>query len=313
MNICRRKVAVYIFLCFFPCMPLGTASAVSASNTLSNPFSAPGDQTTFTPYGSLGIFQEQLEKLRPGMMVQTEYHGDNHVRSLAGYSREFIPDLIGGSEKIFSRDNLTLALIGGALAGLSANVDHVDRNIKNYFQTRRPLDGVSKYGDMIGQGYYHMGVGAALFAAGELSNNKKLADTGIVTLEAFLINGIATEGLKYTTHRLRPNGGDHMSFPSGHASSTAAVAASISAMYDWDPAIAVPLYATAIFVGTSRIQDNMHYLSDVIAGLTIGTIVGRSVAGYHREKDSGVRIFKNVSFLPLLEKDVKGGVFTMKW
>ncbi len=313
MTVCRRKVAAYIAICFFSCMPVGTASAVTALNTLSNPFSGPGDQTPYTAYRSLNTFQEQTEKMRPGTAVQVEYYGDNHVPALAGYAEEFIPDLVRGTEKIFSRDNLTLALIGGALAGLSANVDHVDRNIKNYFQTRRPLDGVSSYGDMIGQGYYHMGLGAALFAAGELSSNKKLADTGIVTLEAFLLNGIATEGLKYTTHRLRPNGGDHMSFPSGHASSTAAVAASISAMYDWNPVIAVPLYATAVFVGASRIQDNMHYLSDVIAGLTIGTIVGRSVAGYHKEKNSGVRIFKNVSFSPLLEKDVKGGMFTMKW
>jgi hypothetical protein len=232
---------------------------------------------------------------------------------MALYSREVLPDLYHGTEKVFSRENMTMALVGSALAALTANVDHADRNLKTYFQTRRPMDRVSKYGDCLGQGYYHAGIGAALFAAGELWDNKKLADTGVVVLEAFLVNGVLTQGLKYTTHRLRPNGGDHLSFPSGHASSAAAVAASISEMYDWDLKVAVPLYATVAFIGASRIQDNAHYLSDVIAGVTLGTIVGTSFAKYRKEKDKGVKVGPNLSFSPVLEKNLKGGIFTMKW
>lgn len=294
----------------------GTASAVT-----STPLDAPaGLPRLKTPekigntYPSLAQFEEKLETVESGMPDrpdQSPAHGA--VPPVSTYVKDFFPDVVGGTKRIFSLDNLPLALIGATLTGLAVKVDHTDRNVKNYFQTRRPMDGPAKYGDMIGQTYYHVGLGAALFGIGELSNDKRLADTGIVTLEALLVNGIVTEGMKYTFGRTRPNGGNHMSFPSGHASSTATVAASISAMYDWDLKIAVPLYATAFFVGASRIQENEHYLSDVLAGLTIGTIIGSSFARYHKEKDNEQKIWKNISFSPLLDKDLKGGLFTMKW
>jgi hypothetical protein len=247
----------------------------------------------------------------PGVAAASAYLEE--TPSLVDYGAGIFPDLIGGVDKIFSGDNLQLALIGSGLAALAGNVDHVDGKVKIYFQTRQPLDGVSKYGNLVGQYYYHLGVGAAFFSAGEIFQRKKWADTGMVILESALINGIATQTLKYSTHRLRPNGTNYMSFPSGHVSSTASLAASISAMYDWNLVVSVPLYATAFFVGASRIQGNMHYLSDVIAGLTLGTVVGASVAAYHKEKNSREKSDRKISFAPLFEKDLKGAVFTMKW
>jgi membrane-associated phospholipid phosphatase len=39
----------------------------------------------------------------------------------------------------------------------------------------------------------------------------------------------------------------------------------------------VPAYALASAVAVSRLQRNKHYLSDVMAGATLGYIVGRTV------------------------------------
>jgi membrane-associated phospholipid phosphatase len=39
----------------------------------------------------------------------------------------------------------------------------------------------------------------------------------------------------------------------------------------------IPAYAMASWVAASRLQSNRHYLSDVIAGATIGVLAGRSV------------------------------------
>lgn len=312
MNVLSRWVSASLIAALMSLAVYPAAYASTEQYMMQQPFPSAVTATSVrTGYRALDKYQ--FAELPPGngqVVVPSSY---SPVPSVGSYGTEFFPDLLGGSKKIFSGENLTLALVGGSLAALAANVDHVDRNTKTYFQTRRPMDRVSKYGDIIGQGYYHAGLGAALFAAGELSDNKKLADTGIVVLEAFLVNGLATEALKYSTNRLRPNGGDHLSFPSGHASSTAAVAASISEMYDWDLRIAVPLYATVVFVGASRIQDNAHYLSDVIAGVTLGTLVGTSFAKYRKEKDKGVKVGRNLSFSPILEKNLKGGIFTMKW
>ncbi len=39
----------------------------------------------------------------------------------------------------------------------------------------------------------------------------------------------------------------------------------------------VPAYVVATYVAGSRLQENRHYLSDVIFGATIGILAGRTV------------------------------------
>ncbi len=248
------------------------------------------------------------EPENPAAVAQPET-GRTTVPSFGTYAKEFVPDVVGGTERIFSKDNVPLALVGVGLTGLALTVD---QRVKKYFQDRKPLEHVENIGDTIGSGYPEVGVGVALLGTGELIKDKKLADTGVVTLEAFLVNGVATEGLKYAVGRKRPNGGDHMSFPGGHASNTAVLAASISEMYDWDLRLAVPLYLTTAFVGASRIQANEHFFSDVIAGITLGTLVGTSVAKYHKEKDSKSGL-QNISISPVLDKNLRGWVVTLKF
>jgi hypothetical protein len=248
-------------------------------------------------------------------LSQSESHSqpdasNESVPRLGTYVKEFVPDLWGGTKRIFWKDNIPVVLIGLGLTGLAFTVDH---KVKDYFQERRPLNGISKIGDDLGQGIIEVGVGASLLAAGELSNNRRLADTGATTLEALLVNGIATEGLKYAVERVRPNGQDKMSFPSGHVSMTATLASSISEMYDWNLRIAIPLYLTTAFVGASRIQDNMHYLSDVFAGATLGTVVGMSFAKFHKGKNSEKNVWDTMSISPVFDKDLKGFAFTFKW
>ena len=228
------------------------------------------------------------------------------VPSLTAYGRDFIPDLIGSTGRIFSYDNLPLALVGFGLAGLTANVDHVDRNIKNYFQTRRPMD------DLFLRRLHRRRLLPCRGRSGALGSRRTLGQQATgqhghrdPASPAFERNSDRRPEVR--DHRLRPNGGDHMSFPSGHASSTATLAASISAMYDWDLEISIPLYATAVFVGASRIQDNMHYLSDVMAGIALGTIVGSGVANYHKGKERAV-VLKNISFSRFWTKILKAAL-----
>jgi membrane-associated phospholipid phosphatase len=231
------------------------------------------------------------------------------VPSPAAYARSFVPDSIEGSKDIFSRENLPFALAGSALTILAYTIDN---EVRDSF-AKPPATGIWEYGDAAGRYYYHLGAGAILFGAGMIADNRRLADSGVVAVQSVLVNGILTAGLKYATNRTRPDGSDELSFPSAHASSTAAFAASLSEMYDWDLKISVPLYATALFAGASRIRDDKHYLSDVVAGLTLGTIVGTSFARHHKQKTGGIAVNKNISFSPVFEKDLKGAVFTMKW
>jgi membrane-associated phospholipid phosphatase len=186
----------------------------------------------------------------------------------------------------------------------------IDGKAKRESLEDHPLGRLSNFGNTVGNGFIEVGAAGGMFLTGQLSEDKKLADTGIATLEALLINGVATEGLKYAVGRQRPNGqGDKMSFPSGHVSMTATLAASVSEMYDWDLRLAIPLYATVAVVGIARMDSNMHYLSDVLAGLTLGTLIGSSFAKYHKEKTAEQKI----SFSPVYEKDFKGILFSYQF
>lgn len=73
-------------------------------------------------------------------------------------------------------------------------------------------------------------------------------------------------------HLLPP---DQFSFPSGHTITAFAVAVSLSFFY---PALAAGLLFCAVSVAASRILLGMHFLSDVVAGALIGSMLGYSAA-----------------------------------
>ena len=73
----------------------------------------------------------------------------------------------------------------------------------------------------------------------------------------------------------RPFGGSY-SFPSGHTTQAFAVATVIAEHYD-SPWVKVASYGLASAVGFARINNNSHWMSDVVAGAAIGFFVGETV------------------------------------
>lgn len=74
---------------------------------------------------------------------------------------------------------------------------------------------------------------------------------------------ITTETLKPIIARERPDGSDHKSMPSGHATRAFAAAAFIHHRYGL--VASLPAYALAWTVGASRVDARAHHWSDVIA------------------------------------------------
>jgi undecaprenyl-diphosphatase len=66
---------------------------------------------------------------------------------------------------------------------------------------------------------------------------------------------------------------DQFSFPSGHTITAFAVAISLSHFY---PDLTAGLLFCAVSVAASRILLGMHFLSDVVAGAAIGTLLARA-------------------------------------
>jgi membrane-associated phospholipid phosphatase len=70
---------------------------------------------------------------------------------------------------------------------------------------------------------------------------------------------------------------DLLSFPSGHATTSFAVAAALSV---WYPRSAWVFYLLAALISLGRVVGDSHYLSDVMAGALLGLAVGWPLAGW---------------------------------
>jgi hypothetical protein len=99
-------------------------------------------------------------------------------------------------------------------------------------------------------------------------------DNGVAHARALIYTGAVTQILKESIHRKRPNGSDNVSMPSGHTSTAFATATALTYSYGWKAGII--MYPVATFVGMSRMADDMHWLSDAVAGAFIGVWLGRA-------------------------------------
>jgi hypothetical protein len=75
--------------------------------------------------------------------------------------------------------------------------------------------------------------------------------------------------IKLTVEKTRPNGAS-LSYPSGHTTIAFSGASFIQRRYGWN--WGVPAYATAAFVGWSRINADKHDTFDVLSGATLGIV-----------------------------------------
>ena len=182
----------------------------------------------------------------------------------------FVSNLFRGTIGIVSTDNIKPLVIGGAATGIGSIFDD---DVADAI-----ADPSHEFGKSFESGASPAvigGVVAVLFATGRAVDGPRYRAMTYDWMHAFLINAGYTTLLKEVVHRERPNGEDHLSFPSGHASNAFALAAVAERHYGWKAG--VPAYTLASLVAVSRLQRNKHYLSDVMAGATLGYIVGRTV------------------------------------
>jgi membrane-associated phospholipid phosphatase len=78
---------------------------------------------------------------------------------------------------------------------------------------------------------------------------------------------------KHTTHRLRPNGADYLSFPSGHTGIAFLGAEFLAQEYaEKSPVYTVIGYTFAVTTGVFRMYNRDHWFSDVVAGAGFGVL-----------------------------------------
>lgn len=95
-----------------------------------------------------------------------------------------------------------------------------------------------------------------------------VSDAFSVALMAAIVNGT-----KYSVSTMRPDNSRRNSFPSGHTATAFMAAHLLHKEYgDVSPWISVGGYTVATAVGVSRMLNNRHWISDVLAGAGIGIL-----------------------------------------
>jgi membrane-associated phospholipid phosphatase len=203
---------------------------------------------------------------RPGdAAVATARHDDGR-RTL----RRLPANLLRSAAGLFAGDNVAPFLVGGTA---TAAASFFDEDVAEYV-----ADPDHDFGQSLEDGASPEVVGlavAGVFAASRFAASERLRAMSYDLLDAFVVTWAYTNVLKVAVDRERPNREDAKSFPSGHASNAFALATVAERHYGWKAG--VPAYALASAVAVSRLQRNKHYLTDVMAGATLGYLVGRTV------------------------------------
>lgn len=194
-------------------------------------------------------------------------------------------------------------LAGAGISAIVVTMAVADTEIENEISEHRVgfNDGFAKALQPFGA-EWSLAVLGGFEAAGLIFKDDNARATAQDGLAASIIaSGLIATPLKYIFGRNRPNknsghgfapfsGGD--SFPSGHTTQAFAVASVIAEHYDsfWAKAA---VYGIASAVGYSRIERKDHWASDVLAGALLGTLVGRAIARFNKNKRYQLSIYSD--------------------
>jgi membrane-associated phospholipid phosphatase len=136
-----------------------------------------------------------------------------------------------------------------------------------------------------GESTYYLVVSLSLFIFFRwIRGNRLHADRALLFFSNIVLSGIVANIVKFLVGRLRPKmffenglygfdpfhvGYEFNSFPSGHATTVFAIAATCSIYW---PKYRIFFFTLAATVALSRLVLTSHYLGDVLAGACIGTM-----------------------------------------
>ena len=170
-----------------------------------------------------------------------------------------------------------------------------------------------------------------IYLIGRADGQQRTQELGLHTMAAIALAGGEAGAIKMIAGRARPfasldnaaNFGflrglkddKYRSLPSGHTASAFAFAAAVSSETQrWWPStrwvIGPILYSGATLTGMSRIYNEAHWASDVMAGAALGTITGVKVVRYEHSHPRnwldrkfirmGVSVVNGVGWVPIL-------------
>lgn len=172
-----------------------------------------------------------------------------------------------------SFDQTGLMIIGSGAVS-TAVVHQYDKKIDTYFKEGKKVGidpSVAENLGIVGNGVLWVGIGGLQLFVDQ--------PNGLATLRALLLTSVSHVSMSAVVKRDRPETENESSalttsFPSGHTASAFAFAGSMAYAYGWKGG--VPAYAAATVVGLSRLQERVHWASDIVAGAFLGTFWARA-------------------------------------
>ena len=178
----------------------------------------------------------------------------------------------------------------------------LDETIQRYAQKHRSSvsDDVSTVFRQPGEPLFYAGISVGTFGVGVIARNADIRRAGGRMMASVALAGIVMAGGKRLIGRSRPNedAGAFVfhpftslrdsagiqtrgSMPSGHTAAAFALATTVATDVD-NPIVDGLVYTFAAGTGFSRISDNRHWLSDVLAGMAVGITSAKLVSGQWR-------------------------------
>ncbi len=156
---------------------------------------------------------------------------------------------------------------------------HEPMELNEMWVSSRTADNFFEFGDGMGHATFPVAASITLLAIGRLGRLWSVDSFGSDLLRAQTITGILTRSMKRAIDRTRSDGGTY-SYPSGHTSTAFSIAGVV--YQDLGPIWGIPAMTAASYVGLSRLQENKHYLSDVVAGAVLGSYISFKISGRHK-------------------------------
>ncbi len=221
----------------------------------------------------------------PGCANRLHYH---KILDSAGTDFADLPaDLLEDSKYVLSqRDNLlALSLAGGVSVAMNQGAD---KDIRKSFDKHEMFHNFTdRTLKTLGHpGFQFAAVGAWYLAA--IDNNDNLnRNRAWTTIRVLSLTTLATSGLKLVRNNETPVG-NQRAWPSGHASSSFALASVLDEFYG--PKAGLPAYGLASLIGMRMIDQGDHWASDVVFGAALGWVIGHSVAGKKELQFAGFKV-----------------------
>lgn len=158
--------------------------------------------------------------------------------------------------------------------------DSVDYPLQSKMSVNKPLGKWAHVGNVYGMLYPNVAYMAGMLVAANVGESESSKSRAILMLKSTIYSTAVTAAMKASFRQGRPNNSQEKnSFPSGHTSAAFSFASVIGAEHEWYwGAVA---YSLATLTALSRLNDDRHFLRDVVAGATVGASYGLGL--YYRQ------------------------------